>query len=160
MRIARSCIGILLGFLSTTADAAVIHTSSCSSTDVQSAINAASSGDTVLLAGPCSATWNVTVTIPATKGIVLDGNGATTERGTGIALGNGLIAHPFGAWLIVEAQGPFPDEASVLRAAERALKVSGEGLSGNVPEPLRGYLELDRYVVCAALSTLGAECGT
>ena len=74
--------------------------------------------------------------------------------------GDGLVAHPFGPWLIVEAQGPFADEASVLRAAERALKDSGEGLSGNVPEPLRGYLELDRYVVCAALSTLSAECGT
>src|SRR6266550_1606132 len=51
--------------------------------------------------------------------------------------GDGLVAHPFGAWLIVEAQGPFPDEASVLRAAERALRISGKGLSGEVPEPLR-----------------------
>jgi hypothetical protein len=74
--------------------------------------------------------------------------------------GDGLVAHPFGAWLIVEAQGPFPDEVSVLRAAERALRISREGLSGDVPEPLRGYLALDRYVVCTALSTLDSECGT
>ena len=76
------------------------------------------------------------------------------------SFGDGLVAHPFGVWLIVEAQGPFPDEASVLRAAERALRISGKGLSGEVPEPLRSYLALDRRVVCAALSTLDAECGT
>jgi hypothetical protein len=74
--------------------------------------------------------------------------------------GDGLVAHPFGAWLIVEAQGPFPDEVSVLRAAERALRISREELCGDVAEPLRGYLALDRYVVCTALSTLDSECGT
>jgi hypothetical protein len=47
---------------------------------VQSAIDGASSGDTLT----CTAggTWDATVTIPGTKGITLDGNGVSVTRGS------------------------------------------------------------------------------
>lgn len=61
--------------------AAVVPATDCSSAAVQAAINSASNGDTVTLPGPCSTTWTTSVTIPNTKGITLDGNGAVIERG-------------------------------------------------------------------------------
>jgi mannosyltransferase len=73
--------------------------------------------------------------------------------------GNGLVPHPFGSWLIVEAPGPFVDKASLLLAAWRGLSIAHRGLRGPVPPPLRRYLNLNEYVICAAVSTLGSECG-
>lgn len=59
----------------------VITASSCSSSDVQSAIGSSVTGDTVELPAPCSATWDPgAVTIPDTKAITLDGNGAVITR--------------------------------------------------------------------------------
>ena len=60
------------------AEAATSTALSCSQTDVQNAINAANNGDTVLLPGGVCA-WSSSVTIPSTKGITLDGNGATVS---------------------------------------------------------------------------------
>lgn len=73
------------------ADAAIISPTSCSSTDVQNAINAAGSGDTVIvLAGSC--TWTSTVRISG-KSITLQGAGIDqtniTDMGSG---GAALIA--------------------------------------------------------------------
>lgn len=62
------------------ARAKTINVSSCASSDVQNAINAAADGDIVVLP-PCSVTWGATVRIPASKGITLDGNGAFITRG-------------------------------------------------------------------------------
>jgi hypothetical protein len=67
-------------------DAAVIHASGCSSSDVQAAINSASGGDTVVLPPSCVVTWNSGVSIPESKGITLNGNSARVARGS---LGNG-----------------------------------------------------------------------
>lgn len=55
----------------------------CDTTTVQGQIDAASSGDTVTVTpANCAATWNTLVTIPSTKGITLDLNGATITCGT------------------------------------------------------------------------------
>lgn len=53
--------------------------SSCSATDVQAAINGASNGATVYVPGPCTVTWAAVVTIPSSKGITLNGNGAVVN---------------------------------------------------------------------------------
>jgi hypothetical protein len=63
------------------ADAATHQVPSCTRADVQAAINAAASGDTVVLPSPCVATWTSPVVIPSTKGITLNGNGATVTGG-------------------------------------------------------------------------------
>lgn len=53
-----------------TASAATITAASCASSDVQSAVNSALSGDTVVVpAGSC--TWSTAVSIPSTKGLTL-----------------------------------------------------------------------------------------
>jgi hypothetical protein len=65
---------ILLSFAAS-AQSATLVPASCSSTAVQAAINSAASGDTVLVPGPC--TINGDLSIPNTKGIVLDGQNAT-----------------------------------------------------------------------------------
>lgn len=74
----------VLCFLSAEAPAATIAASSCSSANVQTAINSASAGDTVTLPGPCSATWSSTVSIPSSKGITLDGKGAAIARSSAL----------------------------------------------------------------------------
>ncbi len=62
-----------------------INASSCSQSAVQSAVDIADDGDTVIVpAGNC--TWTSTVTIPNTKGIILQGSGidlTTIADGTG-----------------------------------------------------------------------------
>jgi hypothetical protein len=54
--------------------AATVKAASCSASDVQAAINAAATGDTILVTGGC--TWNSKVTVHA--GITLNGQGTTT----------------------------------------------------------------------------------
>lgn len=55
--------------------AATITAASCSATNIQTAINAASDGDTVTVpSGNCS--WTTSVTMPNTKGLILQGAGA------------------------------------------------------------------------------------
>jgi hypothetical protein len=58
-----------------------VNAASCSSSDVQAAINSASAGDTVNIPGG-TCTWSSAVTIPATKGLTLNGGGTTTITGT------------------------------------------------------------------------------
>jgi hypothetical protein len=70
------------------AQAHIISAASCSQSDVQNAINAASNGDRVIVPGG-SCTWTQLdaatnlpiVTIPLTKYVTLDGGGATTVSG-------------------------------------------------------------------------------
>jgi len=50
---------------------------SCSQRDVQEAVNMASSGDTVLIPGPCSPSWSSVVTIASTQGITIGPTGGT-----------------------------------------------------------------------------------
>jgi hypothetical protein len=80
------------------AQAATLRSSNCSNSAVQSAINSASNGDTVIIpTGNC--VWSDSVIIPSTKGIILQGsgsidsNGNYSSTGTVIDLGtNSLIA--------------------------------------------------------------------
>jgi hypothetical protein len=65
----------------------------------------------------------------------------------------------FGSWLLVEVEGPFQDEAALLRAASDVLAEVRPSLS-NVPELLSDWFELNSDVLCDALSTLGSECET
>ena len=79
--------------------AATINVASCSQTDVQTAIDAANNGDTILVpAGTC--VWTTTragyaaITIPNTKGLVIKGAGAdqtVIEDTTGTAWGEWLL---------------------------------------------------------------------
>jgi hypothetical protein len=66
--------------------AATVTALSCSQSDVQTAVNSAASHDTVRTPGPCSASWSSRVTIPSTKGIVVDGGGNTTLTKYGFSL--------------------------------------------------------------------------
>jgi hypothetical protein len=64
----------------------VVVAASCAQSAVQSAINAASSGETVLLpGGNCS--WASAVTIPGSKGLTLDGDGATIHGAVELSQG-------------------------------------------------------------------------
>jgi hypothetical protein len=75
----------LVVFCATETRANTITATSCSAAAVQTAINSASSGDTVRVpGGTCS--WDTSsnrVTIPSTKNITLDGQGTTTINWTG-----------------------------------------------------------------------------
>ena len=75
-------LGLVLTIGMGVGEAATRTASSCSSTDVQNAVNAAANGDTVQLPTCSSTTWNATVAIPSTKGITLDGNNANIVRGS------------------------------------------------------------------------------
>src|SRR3989304_7316481 len=60
--------------------AETIYATSCSFGDVQTAVNAASSGDTVVVpAGSC--TWSSVLTLSSTKAIILQGNETNITRG-------------------------------------------------------------------------------
>jgi hypothetical protein len=63
-------------------DAGQVFAASCSQTDVQNAVNDASSGETVNVPGPCSVAWASAVDIPATKGITVKASGAVTITST------------------------------------------------------------------------------
>jgi hypothetical protein len=56
--------------------AAIINASSCAQSVVQSAIDKAASGDTVLLPTCSPTAWDSKVTIPSSKAMTLNGNGA------------------------------------------------------------------------------------
>jgi len=68
------------------AQASTIKAASCSQSDVQTAINSASTGDIVIVPGPCTAAWSSTVTIPSTKGITVQASGAVTVTQDGFQL--------------------------------------------------------------------------
>jgi hypothetical protein len=93
-KVLQLCLGIfMLCLLSTPAVAATVTASSCSAAAVQSAVNAASSGDTVAVpAGNC--TWTTTVDIPAGKNITIQGAGidvttiTRTGKGQSFNIGN------------------------------------------------------------------------
>ncbi len=71
---------LLLLLAAPAAQAATINATSCSQADVQAAVSAAQSQDTVQVPA-CAATWNKTLTI--TKGIVLRGASALATKITG-----------------------------------------------------------------------------
>jgi hypothetical protein len=81
------CVVIALGlFWCLPTHAANINAVSCSQTDVQTAVDSASTGDTVLVPGPCFVAWSSGVTIPGTKGITVQGGGLTTLTSFGFSL--------------------------------------------------------------------------
>jgi hypothetical protein len=74
---------VLSGYICIVGINADTHTAaSCSQSDVQAAINAASDGDTVELTCTGTFTWNSTVSIPDTKGITLKGPGNNIPKGS------------------------------------------------------------------------------
>ena len=81
-----------------------------------------------------------------------------------VPVGTGQITGPvpgenFGTWLLVEVEGPFQDQAALLRAVSDVLADVRPSLS-NVPELLSDWFELNREVLCDTLSRLGSECET
>lgn len=82
-------------FCTSNGNAATINAASCMQSDVQSAINSASSGDTVLVpSGSC--TWSAQVTL--NKNITLMGNGSINTKVTWNTPGFAIIAT--GTWRI------------------------------------------------------------
>lgn len=84
----RSLAALLVSLIgSGNVHAATINAPSCSNADITTAISSASDGDTVAVpSGNCS--WTGSVTIPNTKGVVLQGAGAGA---THIALGTNTL---------------------------------------------------------------------
>lgn len=73
----------LWSVISNTQSLAATRSVDCSSsTTVQTAVNDASSGDTVICSTSGSYTWSSPVSIPSTKSITLSGNGATIAGGS------------------------------------------------------------------------------
>ena len=72
----------------------------------------------------------------------------------------GVPATAFERWWIVELRGEFDDPVSVLRATAGALQTFQTALSPPVPDALAGWFDLNTSVLCKALLTKGAECGT
>ena len=66
--------------------AAVIHAASCKEKDVRRAILSTVSGDTVLIPGPCSATWPTSVTVDSSRAITLASSGGTVSIAGATAL--------------------------------------------------------------------------
>ena len=73
------------------AQAATINAASCSQADIQIAIDSAATGDTVALPGG-TCTWSSTVNIPNTKGIILNGGGATISGNIHVAQNTGAAS--------------------------------------------------------------------
>jgi hypothetical protein len=75
MRLIITYLISILTLFATNTYAATINAASCSLANVQSAINSAANGDTVMVpAGSC--TWASNISIPNTKGITLQGAGS------------------------------------------------------------------------------------
>jgi hypothetical protein len=74
--------------------------------------------------------------------------------------GVGPVEHgqDFGSWLLIRTEGIFNDEEGVLHSIERSLAEAEAQLEPPVPEPLAGWFELNRTVVCESLSKLGSQC--
>ena len=89
VNIIKSCARILILlniilFFNNPANAVIVDATSCSQSDIQSAVNSAKNGDTIFVpSGNC--TWNSTVTIPDTKGLQIlgAGIGKTVITGSG-----------------------------------------------------------------------------
>ena len=76
--------------------AATIKAASASASDVQTAINAANNGDTVVVPAS-SVTWNST-SISCSKGITLDFTGVTVTRGSGSVTMVNITTHATAAF--------------------------------------------------------------
>jgi hypothetical protein len=76
----RLALSAIVYLSAATAGAATINADGCGNSAVQAAINAAASGDTILLPAACTATWSGGVTIPGAKAVTLDGNRSSITR--------------------------------------------------------------------------------
>jgi hypothetical protein len=118
---------VLLGtFFGTESQANTITATTCNSSDVQSAINSSSGGDTVIIpAGKC--TWTSSVTI-AGKGIHIQGAGS----GRIIAYDNGIEVLAIGTGIrIVAIAGFSPGFSSASIASGQVLRISQNNNRGN-----------------------------
>jgi hypothetical protein len=66
----------------------------------------------------------------------------------------------FGSWILIRKDGPFADRRAVLLAAEEALGDGRRRLATPFPQPLAGWFELNRAVICETLAKIGSQCGT
>jgi hypothetical protein len=122
------CATILLGALAARADD--IEPDTCSRADVQAAIDSASDGDRVLVpSGNC--TWSSGVTIPNTKGIVLQGAGIdVTTIVTDVANESTLQVNVLPGNSLTRVTGFTWDGNLVTKTGSRSqVFVSGRGLN-------------------------------
>lgn len=142
------CLPIVILFLLCRPSwAATITAASCSQANVQSAVNSATSGDTVTVPGG-SCSWSSPVSIPNTKGITLNGGGnttiygevdinansATTTRVTGFTFGNGTFSNSTHFAVVTDgssASAPFRiDHNTFSDGPDQAIFI---GTYGNAP---------------------------
>ncbi|MBN2459906.1 hypothetical protein JXB28_06500, partial [Candidatus Woesearchaeota archaeon] len=98
--------------------AATINAASCSSADVQAAVNSAVDGDIISIpTGAC--TWSNNVTIPNTKGLTLSGQGP----------GNTVISGPASPKFILNVRSGYYAELNNMefRGPGRCIEVAGSG---------------------------------
>jgi hypothetical protein len=69
----------------------------------------------------------------------------------------GVVTHAFPSWLILEAQGPFPDGRSALAAASVVLGRAAPLLTARAPQA-EAFLQQLRGAACDALFRLHARC--
>lgn len=75
-----------LFLLATGARATTITAASCSLANVQTAVNSAVTGDTVVVPGTCSVSWASAVTIGDTQGITIQASGSVTLTNFGFTM--------------------------------------------------------------------------
>jgi len=118
---------LMLICLSAVAHATIINSKSCSSTDIQAAINSASTGDTVVVpSGSC--TWTASVTINK-KGIILQGAGLDVTTITDSVAGqtSGLIVTGASATNFVRITGfTFAEGAGIAQSNNGMVNLDGK----------------------------------
>ncbi|MGZ3768719.1 MAG: hypothetical protein ACXVCP_04740 [Bdellovibrio sp.] len=130
--------GFLFQLYPTSSIASIINLQDCSQSQVQAAIDSSKNGDTIILAsGNCS--WSSVVTIPSSKGLTLNGNGAsisgqivlsqndlTSSRITGFKFANANAIYAQGS----KASAPFRIDNNVFTVNAAGILVE---LGGNAP---------------------------
>ena len=75
-------------------------------------------------------------------------------------LGQGFDAQLFPGWLLVRAEGPFPEATAALRANARVLTAALEAVEVGRYPVLRFYVERGLRSTCQTLASLGEACLT
>jgi len=73
-------------------------------------------------------------------------------------LGPGFELHAFPRWLVVRANGPFTDEASVLVTTFWIYRAAARAFTGDVPVQVQDYVTYGYSVVCDSLRDLNGHC--
>jgi hypothetical protein len=75
-------------------------------------------------------------------------------------LGEGYDAQLFPGWLLVRAEGPFPEPAGALAATATVLSASLDAVEVDRYPELRFYVERGLRTTCETLASLGEPCPT